>query len=108
VKKSISKLLEEARSREQARINISLGAMNAVHDAPNGKLNLTALLDQAVAETKWYSLKEIAKKHGLLYSTVHHQLKGKPGFTRFGRTIRVAEFLYRSWLESSVRDGLRP
>jgi hypothetical protein len=108
VKKSIAKLLEEARVREQTRINVSLGAMTAVREAANGKLDLTVLLDQAATETTWHNLKEIAAKHRVDYSTVWRQLKGKPGFNRFGRTIRVADFLYRSWLDSSVQNGLKP
>ena len=109
MKKSISKLLEEARSREQARINLSLGAMAAVvQEAPNGTLDIQCLLDQVTAEETWHTVKWIAEKHSIAYSTVWTQLHGKPGFNRHGGIIRVAHFLYRSWLESAVRNGLKP
>jgi len=108
VKKKIAKLLEDARVREQTRINVSLGAITAVQEAPNGKVDFKALSDRTATETTWHYLKEIAAKHRVDYSTVWRQLRGKPGFNRFGRTIRVADFLYRSWLDASVRDGLKP
>jgi hypothetical protein len=107
LKKSIAKLLEEGRLREQARINISFGAMTAVQEPLPSPVNLNVLVDQAATEMTWHKLKEIAQKHRVDYSTVWRQLKGKPGFNRSGRTIRVADFLYRSWLESSIRDGLK-
>ena len=108
MRKSIAKLLEEARIREQARINISLGAMAAVHDAPDSAVDLKVLLDRVSAEKTWHTIKWIAERHGIAYSTVWTQLHGKPGFNRHGGTIRVAHFLYVSWLETSVVAGLKP
>ncbi|MEZ5399867.1 MAG: hypothetical protein R2729_09355 [Bryobacteraceae bacterium] len=69
--------------------------------------NVQYVVDRTIQETKTWTLKQIADKHQLDYSTVYRQLIGKPGCFRFGKAIRVSDSLYRSWLEQAAIEGIR-
>jgi hypothetical protein len=68
--------------------------------------NVDAIVDETINAGKSWKVSEIAAQHSLSYWTVYRALKGKPGWLPFGRTIRVSNALYRSWIESTVRSGL--
>ena len=68
--------------------------------------NLEVVVNQAIRDERSWTLQEIADRHGLSYWTVYRQLKGRPGWLPFCRTIGVSGSLYRSWIASIALKGI--
>ena len=64
------------------------------------------VVDEVLAEEKFWEVGDIAARHGLNYSTVWRHLKGKPGWIRHGRVIRITDALYKAYIRQSVCRGL--
>ena len=107
MKECIRAKIAEALKRCGAASTTSSQNSGAVAQSSTVKYNTGVLVDDAIANPSAWTIKEIAERHRISYWTVYRQLKGKPGFLRFGGTIRVSESLYRSWLASSIESGLR-
>jgi hypothetical protein len=91
------------------KIQAALARADAADECPSPPVvsyDLEAVANQAIRDERSWTLREIAERHGLSYWTVYRQLKGKPGWLPFGRTIRVCDSLYRSWIGSIALKGI--
>jgi hypothetical protein len=56
------------------------------------------IVEQRIDGERNWKVEEIAERENLGYMTVYRALNGRPGWLRYGRTIRVTDTLYRAWL----------
>jgi hypothetical protein len=56
------------------------------------------IVDRRLDGERNWKVEEIAERENLGYMTVYRALRGRPGWFRYGRSIRVTDTLYRAWL----------
>jgi hypothetical protein len=90
--------IKAALARHEAQRSGEVVAENALQRLDK----VQSIVDRRVAgerERNW-KIREIADRENIDYMTVHRALKGRPGWSAYGRTIRVTDTLYRAWLTS--------
>lgn len=102
--KKIAARIQLALARNQPEKKASAAANP--NESPFRQLeNIRHIIDRRLDGERNWTLKEIARRENIGYSTVYRALKGKPGFLRYNDAIRVTDTLYRSWL-TALASGL--
>ena len=65
-----------------------------------------AIVEGVLASEKFWDVHEIASRLHLDYTSVYRALKGRPGWLRFGRAIRITDELYQQFIREAVNRGL--
>jgi hypothetical protein len=91
----IAAKIQAALERSQTPQN---GEPNQIENALPKLDKVRYIVDRRLEGERNWKVEEIVERENIGYMTVHRALKGRPGWLPYGRTIRVTDTLYRSWL----------
>jgi hypothetical protein len=90
------------------RLNLSYAIRAAEAGAkpkhsPTNKAVPPEIIEKVMAETKWWTLGEIAKQYAMSHEFVRRGIKGRLGVRKDGATYKVPDFVLGEWLTELVK-----
>jgi len=102
------------RAETRRRIEAARAQAEYLDRKPNGQavtvvppVVSSVLVDEMMAQAKWWTFSEIREKFEFSYDTVSRGFRGREGVLKVGSDYRVSDATLRKWLAEALAKGLK-